>query len=74
MFSLRSQDLTVTFPDSDLFQPSIHVKSPGSINPMLMKTMQGTTQSHSHLVLSGTQLGLSEPIPIAAVGHETATL
>jgi hypothetical protein len=36
---------------------------PGIIEPMLLYTAQRTSQSHSHLIMPGTQLWLTEPIP-----------
>ena len=77
LYASRSEDLHNNFSNSDLFQSSIHLNSPGSIHPMLPLTAQQTSQSHSHFVSPGTQLLLSEPIrndSIAASGLEHATL
>ena len=53
----------IIIPDSDLFPPSTHLNSQGSIQCMLPLQAQSITQTHSHQVLSGTHfLWMTEPV------------
>ena len=53
----------IIIPDSDLFPPSTHLNSQGSIRRMLPLKAQGITQTHSHRILSGTHfLWMSDPV------------
>jgi hypothetical protein len=66
LYASRSEDLTVTSLTQTCLNPA-HTSTPrGTYIPCCCK------QSHSHLVMPGTQLRLSEPIPndsIAVVSY-----
>jgi hypothetical protein len=71
-YTLRAQrTFTITSLTQTCFTPAHTPRLPGEYTAHATVNSAKTTQSHSHLVLSGTRLWLSEPVPNDSGGPRT---